>query len=241
MSRDEQAPAAQPEAAAPALRASHEERDQVVELLRVAAGDGRLTAEELDERLEAALTARTQDELVPLLRDLPSAGAVAGAVAVAGTGARAVAPSIGPAPEVTRLRAHRSNVERTGPWTVPLRLEVDVRSANAQFDFTQAVIAHPVLELELTARSSNVRLVVPPGVVVTLDDLEVSSSSVRQRVHPQLGAPALLVVRVSGAAHSSNVEVRGPRNGLMARLRARREERRAARTAQAQRRQALAA
>ena len=31
------------------LRASHEDRDRVAELLRVAAGDGRLTAEELDE------------------------------------------------------------------------------------------------------------------------------------------------------------------------------------------------
>ncbi|MFE4720856.1 DUF1707 domain-containing protein, partial [Streptomyces sp. NPDC056728] len=41
------------------LRASHEERDQAVERLTVAAGDGRLTADELDERLEAALTART--------------------------------------------------------------------------------------------------------------------------------------------------------------------------------------
>src|ERR1022692_3982408 len=36
------------------LRASHDDRDRVVELLRVSAGDGRLTAEELDQRLELA-------------------------------------------------------------------------------------------------------------------------------------------------------------------------------------------
>ena len=35
----------------------------MVELLRVAAGDGRLTLEELDERVGAALTARTYGEL----------------------------------------------------------------------------------------------------------------------------------------------------------------------------------
>ena len=40
------------------LRASHDDRDRVVEMLRVSAGDGRLTAEELDERLEQAMTAR---------------------------------------------------------------------------------------------------------------------------------------------------------------------------------------
>jgi hypothetical protein len=42
----------------PGLRASHEDRDRVVEALRVAGGDGRLTAEELDTRLEAALTGK---------------------------------------------------------------------------------------------------------------------------------------------------------------------------------------
>src|SRR5438034_8185927 len=55
------------------LRASHEDRDRVAELLRTAAGDGRLTAEELDERLEKALTARTYGELMALSRDLPAA------------------------------------------------------------------------------------------------------------------------------------------------------------------------
>ncbi|MET7527746.1 DUF1707 domain-containing protein [Streptomyces sp900116325] len=43
----------------PEFRASDRERDQVVEILQVAAGDGRLTAAELDERLDAALSART--------------------------------------------------------------------------------------------------------------------------------------------------------------------------------------
>jgi Domain of unknown function (DUF1707) len=55
------------------LRASHVDRDNVVEQLRVAAGDGRLTAEELDQRLEAALTARTYSELAVLTTDLPAA------------------------------------------------------------------------------------------------------------------------------------------------------------------------
>lgn len=50
----------------PDLRASHADRDQVVEWLRIAAGDGRLSAEELDARLESALTARTLGELAEL-------------------------------------------------------------------------------------------------------------------------------------------------------------------------------
>ena len=33
------------------LRATHDDRDRAVEVLRVAAGDGRLTLQELDERV----------------------------------------------------------------------------------------------------------------------------------------------------------------------------------------------
>ena len=55
----------------PPLRASHADRDLAVDILRVAAGEGRLTVAELDERLEAALTARTIGELAALTADLP--------------------------------------------------------------------------------------------------------------------------------------------------------------------------
>ena len=54
------------------LRASDAERERTVELLRAAAGDGRLTLEELAERVEGALVAKTRDALEPLTADLPS-------------------------------------------------------------------------------------------------------------------------------------------------------------------------
>src|SRR3984957_20539483 len=57
------------------LRASHADPDLVVEQLRVAAGDGRMSPEELDERLELALPARTYAELATLVADLPATGA----------------------------------------------------------------------------------------------------------------------------------------------------------------------
>src|ERR1035438_8507100 len=61
------------------VRASHEDRDRIVELLRVFAGDGRLSIDELGERVEAALTARTFGELEGLVADLPTTpGAVSG-------------------------------------------------------------------------------------------------------------------------------------------------------------------
>jgi hypothetical protein len=59
------------------LRALHEDRDRVVDTLRTAGGDGRLTAEELYARVERALSARTQGELAALVADLSAATATA--------------------------------------------------------------------------------------------------------------------------------------------------------------------
>jgi hypothetical protein len=54
------------------VRASDAEREAVVERLRVATAEGRLTLGELTERTEAAYTATTRGELVPITADLPA-------------------------------------------------------------------------------------------------------------------------------------------------------------------------
>lgn len=59
----------------PEMRASQEERDRVVDLLRTQAGEGRLDLDELEERVEAALVARTRAELAALVADLPGSPA----------------------------------------------------------------------------------------------------------------------------------------------------------------------
>jgi hypothetical protein len=118
------------------LRASHEDRDRVVDLLRVAAGDGRLSAEELDQRLEKALTARTYGELAVLTRDLP---ATRGLVA----GARASKPK-----SLVRIDCHSGSARRDGRWLVPQRIEVRCTSGSVTLDFTEAVIAQPSLQID---------------------------------------------------------------------------------------------
>jgi hypothetical protein len=54
------------------LRASDADRELVAERLREAATEGRLFADELEERLGAALSARTYGELDALVADLPA-------------------------------------------------------------------------------------------------------------------------------------------------------------------------
>jgi hypothetical protein len=55
------------------LRVSDAERDRTVEVLRTHAGDGRLDAEELEERIGRALGARTRADLAAIVADLPRA------------------------------------------------------------------------------------------------------------------------------------------------------------------------
>lgn len=56
-----------------ALRASDADRERVAERLRHAAAEGRLLADELEERLGIALSAKTYGQLDAVVSDLPKA------------------------------------------------------------------------------------------------------------------------------------------------------------------------
>jgi hypothetical protein len=59
------------------LRASDQDRDRTVDELRAHGAEGRLTVEELEQRVQRALAARTLGELAELTRDLPDRGSPA--------------------------------------------------------------------------------------------------------------------------------------------------------------------
>jgi Domain of unknown function (DUF1707) len=181
------------------MRASHADRDGVVELLRAAAGDGRLTAEELDERLEVALTARTHGELARLTTDLPAAPGVA-----------AGAPVLEPK-DVVRIDCHSSNAKRAGRWTVPRRIELRVTSGRVTLDFTEAVVTQPTLQIDAVVRSGHLALVTKPGVVVDTDNLTLRSSHVKIPAPTDPGAPVTLRIDVSGEISSGDITAGPPR------------------------------
>jgi DUF1707 SHOCT-like domain len=70
------------------MRASDRDRQQVVDRLRSALEDGRLTMDEYMDRMEAAYKAATYGDLVPLCADLPaSPPVIAGSLTAAGAAA----------------------------------------------------------------------------------------------------------------------------------------------------------
>jgi hypothetical protein len=185
------------------MRASHEDRDRVVEQLRVAAGDGRLSSEELDERLERALSARTYADLVPLTADLP-----------AGPDA-ARPPASRPAPkDLMKIQCGSGHARRDGQWVVPRRLEVGVTSGHVLLDFTRAVISGPVLEIDARVRSGHLQIRTRPGIAVDTDDVSVRSGHVTVRSPWSDSIPVELRIVVSGSVTSGHITARPPRRSF---------------------------
>ncbi|CAM5739310.1 hypothetical protein SALBM311S_02906 [Streptomyces alboniger] len=178
------------------LRASHEDRDQVVDVLRVAAGDGRLTAEELDERVGAALTARTMGELADLTVDLPT-------VTTASRGAAEVK-------DLVRIEQEGASTRRGEGWVVPRRMEIRSAWGEVVLDFTQAVITHDTLRLDLDIRGGSLKLLTRPGVVVDTDDLVTNYAKIKERRSAVPETPVVLRVEVAGEVTYGQVVVRPP-------------------------------
>jgi hypothetical protein len=176
----------------PELRASHGDRDQTVEILRDAAGDGQLTAAELDERLETALTARTRSELAELTADL-----------------RVVAER--PAKELVKIDQRFGDAERTGRWVVPQRMQIKSTAGDVRLDFTEAEITHDTLHIEVELGiGADLLLVTRPGIVVEADDLTTRGGDVKIR-DTATQVPVALTISVSGRVRGGSVMARYPR------------------------------
>src|SRR5689334_19461445 len=61
-----------PEQPQPPMRASHGDRERVARLLHAALAEGRITVQELEERLDTVYQAKTLAELEPPIADLPT-------------------------------------------------------------------------------------------------------------------------------------------------------------------------
>jgi hypothetical protein len=153
-------PAARPGGADPAIRASDAERDQAIERLRGAAGEGRLTLEELTDRVEAASSAQTRGDLETLVRDLPAEGATGapGAVGAPAAGAIVSVP--------TRNSAVFGDLRRAGAWRVAQRSRWDSVFGDVKLDLREAQVSDAEVEIEAGTVFGDIELLVPEGVVV---------------------------------------------------------------------------
>lgn len=189
--------------AAPPVRASDAEREVAADRLRDAAGEGRLTLEELAERSGAAYSAVTRTDLDQLVADLPAPG----------TEVAYPKPAGPPAPPVRR----RTFWGIMGGDTVagPMRLSGETRIVNVMggvdLDLSQAVLEEGELTLRIYSLMGGADIHVPHGVHVERtgfslmggDSIEPASEP------PPPGAPVIHLHSVN--VMGGNDVKRGPR------------------------------
>jgi hypothetical protein len=190
------------------LRASDTDRERVAEVLRNAAGHGRISMDELDERLEAVYAARTYGELVPITRDLPvddAAPRMPMPVRAASAGALVVG-SNEPVGRSTAI-AIMSGANRGGGWIVPRRFTAFAFWGGSVIDLREARFESQVTVIRATAIMGGVQVFVPEGVRVEVVGLGIMGGFNESGSKPATGANAP-VVRIKELAFWGGVVVR---------------------------------
>jgi hypothetical protein len=146
------------------MRASDADRDRVVDRLREALAEGRLTADEHAERLDAVFQAKTYAELAPIVHDLPMAGGTRPPAAPVFPDVRDDLPA--PHAGTPNLVAIFSGADRAGRWLVEPQTNVVAVFGGVELDLRQAVLSQREVTINMVAIMGGVNVVVPPGVRV---------------------------------------------------------------------------
>lgn len=174
------------------LRVSDDDRNKVAELLREAAGDGRIDLAELDERLEAAYVAKTYGDLVPITHDL----------------APAATPAAGPGGHHERAVAVMGGVERRGPWTVPEHLSVFCLMGGAELDVREARFSVPEVTFTINTFMGGANIIVNPTTHVVVHGVGIMGGySAPRSDRPVLLTADSPTLRVRGVAIMGGVTV----------------------------------
>ena len=194
----------------PGLRITGPQREHAAAILRDAAADGRLTFDELEQRLPGVLSATVRADLyrpladlvpqaeLPVLMEAPVSG-------IAGPGMRWEEPLL--------IRANWKGYNRYAPWDVPPFIElIGTTMASFYLNFVGTKPLAPVIDMVITG-SVRITLVLPDGWGADLQQLNVrsegpNSGGILSKVpsRPAKDQPRL-VIRGSG---TGNVKVRNP-------------------------------
>ncbi|MEU9576613.1 DUF1707 SHOCT-like domain-containing protein [Streptomyces chilikensis] len=193
----------------PEVRASDAERDRVVDQLREAVAEGRLTPEEHAERVEGVLAARTVGELEVFVRDLPR-----------GRDPHSASPAAAPL-DLESLPVAGENVaavfsaaSRTGRWRAGRRVNAYAIFGSVEIDLSEAVFEHQQVTVKAVSVFGSVEVYVPENVTLrgtgggVLGNFEVDAADAED--------PNAPVVYVDGWAVLGSVEASPRRGSLVA-------------------------
>jgi hypothetical protein len=184
------------------MRISDDDRHKVAEVLREAAGEGRIDLDELDERLEATWAAKTYGDLVPITADLPVV-APQSSSAVRRTG-----PTMVPGRDSEVVLALMGGVDRGGDWVVPRHLSALALMGGINLDLRGARFSGREIVMTVNAIMGGADIVVGPDVDVKMEGIGImggfAGPSGRVPFEP---GPGTVTLRVRGLALMGGVNV----------------------------------
>lgn len=174
------------------LRISDNDRERVAAVLRTAQAEGRLTTDELDERIGRLPGLRTYGDLDELVGDLP-VPPPSQALTMTGSPMGPTTPRVA-AEQPLRLDAGLSSDGRTGVWTIPRAIELYGTMGSIRMNCLEAVCPHPEVNIQVSGGAGTIVVIVPEGWAARIDDVRKSWGTIRNKVPdiPHPGCPLLI-------------------------------------------------
>jgi len=181
------------------MRVSDSDREQAAAVLREAAGHGRITMDELDERLELAYAAKTYADLAAVIRDLPAPAPTPGP-------GPAMAGRIGGTPRSTFSIAIMSGAQRMGRWVVPRTYVGVAVMGGIELDLRDAQFSEPEVTIHAYTLMGGIDITVPEDIDVDVSGIAFMGGFDHNASGP--GVPGAPRVRVIGFALMGGVDVK---------------------------------
>ena len=181
----------------PDLRISDSDRDRAAEVLREAHAEGRISIDELDERLTSVYNAKTFADLVPVTRDLPA------------TQDAATAPARGRIGGTARFKlslAILGGASREGQWVVPPEYTAVATLGGIKLDMRDATFAEAETTIKAVAVMGGMEITVPEDAEVEVGAFGVMGGVDHGGEGP--GAPGAPRIRITGVAVMGGIEVK---------------------------------
>lgn len=200
-----------PSQPAPVQRATLDAaRERAIRILTDRFADDTLTVEEFEARLDRMYKAGSTAELDAITGDLALVPAAGAGTAVEPLASRRLTTyqDIGDRPPLRRVLSLMSETRHTGRLIVPRRLDVRAIMSDLMLDLRDAALPSGFCEIDVVAVMANVRVLVPPGVIVegtTTAFMAAASNDAEDDGTLPAGATR---VRLTGVAVMAEVRVR---------------------------------
>jgi hypothetical protein len=199
-------------------RIGHAEREAAYDALRDAAAAGRITLDELESRVEQVNSALYATDLAEALEeitvDLPWEHPSNGPTNInEPTGTDRPGPDPAPGESADNrevLHPPWTGLIRRGRWTVAPFLRCEPAGVLLELDFLDVITELSIIDIEVSARTGTLKLIVPDSWGVDISSLNRSPIAVitfKANETPQEGSP---LIRVHGKLGSGVFQARGP-------------------------------